>query len=195
MSPWFDDGRAADWSPAGWETYHNRRYPPEHLATVTAFQRWKMQTTGATIMQNMRASRNDVRARYLRAFGSDPRRWPFRHPVIGLSFNGPTSFEGVCLRCDWLQASRGSSWVEQSATARGCVAHAQRFVPISGPTFDRPVEERVPDLSLHQSRRRSRCPIPRALPRIGDSHQRTPTGVTSHHTTLTRSAPLGRNAD
>lgn len=92
------------WSPgdpSGSVQYHEQMFD---LSTAeSGFVRWKIQSTGVNISQQLAGARNRGRAEWLDKHGRDEAAWPLAHPPAVLWM--PDTAWAACLRCYWLDNS------------------------------------------------------------------------------------------
>jgi hypothetical protein len=70
---------------------------------ASGFVRWKIQTTGVNISQQLAGARNRGRAEWVAKHGRDEASWPLAHPPAVLWI--PDMAYAACLRCSWLDHS------------------------------------------------------------------------------------------
>jgi hypothetical protein len=118
------------WTPSssvGWRAYHKAMFPPGGL--VTPWVRFKKTSTGVSVAR-LWDQREDLRQAYQTVHGSDPAKWPTRHPGIVIDAVQFVA-HAACLGCQWIDQPGTSmeepGWREASAavTRRHESSHGQ----------------------------------------------------------------------
>lgn len=88
---------------ATWGAYWDALFPP---AQVTAWTNFKLASTGVNVARRFWEQREYLRRTYESVYGSDPERWPSRHPGVVLDAV-PSTGHAACLGCQWFDARGG----------------------------------------------------------------------------------------
>ena len=97
---------------AGYDEYHRQMFDLSH--PYDGFSRWKIQTTGISIAQNLASARNRGLADYRKRHG-DPDQWVLPHPPAVLWT--PATASAACFGCFWLDR-RAHLVADAAAAAR-----------------------------------------------------------------------------
>ena len=107
------------WTPSssvGWRAYHRAMFPPGGL--VTPWVRFKKTSTGVNVAPRLWDQREDLREAYETVHGSDPAKWPTRHPGIVIDAVQWVA-HAACLGCQWIDVPGTSisdaGWREAAA--------------------------------------------------------------------------------
>jgi hypothetical protein len=99
MGGWKMSMSAPASSAATWGPYFTAQFGPSHR--VREWISWKISSTGVNIVRRQWDQREELRAAYEAVHGTDPDRWPNRHPGIVIDAVLWVA-EPACLGCHWI---------------------------------------------------------------------------------------------
>ncbi len=87
----WSEGHSDTWGP-----YWDALFRPRE---VTGWINWKRGSTGVNIARRLWDQREYLRRAYESVHGTDPEKWPSRHP--GVILDAVSYGRGACLGCHW----------------------------------------------------------------------------------------------
>ena len=116
-----------------WGPYFDAEFGPPHR--VRSWIAWKISSTGVNIARRRWDQREELRQAYEAVHGTDPDRWPARHPGVVLDAVLWVA-HAACLGCQWID-KRGYSMREPDELD-GARSLAHRHQVSSGVFLDGP---------------------------------------------------------
>jgi hypothetical protein len=133
MGGWKMSMSAPASSAATWGPYFNAEFGPSHR--VREWISWKISSTGVNIARRHWDQREELRAAYEAVHGTDPHRWPNRHPGIVIDAV-PWIAHPACLGCQWIDmpgtSMRDAALREAPGWREAATAVAQRHESSNG---------------------------------------------------------------
>lgn len=103
--------RFSEYGRTSWGPYWEVLFAP---AMISGWINWKRASTGVNVARLLWGERENARRTYETVHGSDPHRWPTRHPgaVVEAVIADASA---VCLRCDYFEPCRSPDQAARAA--------------------------------------------------------------------------------